>query len=989
MVLSFLLIVFIGRVQSTWESILTPDGWDDVFIPSTVHIELTTCLGNLHELMLVNKQLNTRIERLEATILQMQNTSHPPRPLIASPTSHTTSDTVHPITQPTKKQQTSQPTKQPTMRPTKPPTAQPTKQPTHAPTNKPTKFPTFKPTKRPIIPKPTQSPTHHPTIKPTDAWDRPAHVVTLPKAGKNGRQKPPKNSEEQGFDALIQSANANRGIEQNCIIFYDCADVQMMHQLERDLITREYGNELIIVRDWDHHGLSKDKSMIYIHPHKFQKVKEYYTDAHYLAGHLIRFEDCFEPSVTTVGYTYDVHRIKKWMQTVICSIAASVNSTKALFDSIYHGVSERHSQSNVSHVHALLKFMDDTFDMALHILKQKHKPRRMNKALMGQPDVDPHIFHSSSVMLVVLDFYTDAWLCVLNMMRTMVTDSFNSWGTHSFVVNGTLNQEIENCRKNVNAKLLSALYNLGIWLRSAATDQILESPSNEAIDELLEFAPYAQAWRDSGNLIQIAQLVYDWKRIAQLHSINIHIPRPSMSDDEWEFMEKLLQELRYTIGTHDFKIKRFNVTYLKRSSGGNKGKTRNKSPDNTMTLFNKYTLNEMNVTMQNETIPSQNQGNIGDDMVTIATYETDNQDVIEKLEQDLVRKCPNELVIVTHSNFAIDNGTSTLHIGSQTFTRVIKRQDGTDYAFYHFFDAWLDHFMHLSKTPVTPQKLEKPIVWLKQVFYSTATQMYGMATSYRTVYSALTMKYANATSKQQDMLDFIQDALEEGSRFVSVLEAGGEDPQTQITEVSINYRNGVDISALEVFFDYYLWSWCTIIGMQRNAMIYKFNALESRVKEDAVLMTGKLQIAVELLKDLVLKRNITSGTLLAFAKANRMFLQFVEQWQILKLSVDIANIVGAWQSSRQLRHYNIHIPRYGILTTNQWQFFWKLLFTAVSNSTGVESMQIGSGIEISRYKVRLLTTQQQRQIKSKKKEQQRHINTLLDTYHLLSTDVAV
>eukprot|EP01083_Nonionella_stella_P179152 635268_1 len=672
MALSVFLIVFVVSVQSSGEEVQSP---------SQVHRELRTCLSNLTELMFENNRLNARIQNLEAKIAQVQDASHVFQRMISSTS---------------KEEQALHPTLQPTLRTTRSPTAKPTMRPTK-----------------------TTKPTKHPTITPTDAWDKPLPVASSSsKPGKNGRKKPQHDPEEQGFDALIQSANANRGIEQNCIIFYDCADVQMMHQLERDMITREYGNELIIVRNLDYHGLSKDKSIINIHPHKFQKVKEYYTDAHYLAGHLISFADCFEPSVTTVGYTYDVHRIKKWMQTVICSIAASVNSTKALFDSIYHGVSERHSQSNVSHVHALLKFMDDTFDMALHILKQKHKPRRMNKALMGQPDVDPHIFHSSSVMLVVLDFYTDAWLCVLNMMRTMVTDSFNSWATHSFAVNCTLvNQDIENSHQDLKVKLVSTMYNLMKLAAVATTDQILEG---KAFDGLLEFAPYAQAWRDSGNLIQIAQLVYDWKRIAQLRSINIHIPIPSMSDDEWEFMEKLLQELRYTIGTHDFKIKRFNVTYLKRSSGGNKGKIRNKSPDNTMTLFNKYTLNEMNVTMQNETIPSQNQGNIGDDMVTIATYETDNQDVIEKLEQDLVRKCPNEVVIVTHSNFAIDNGTSTLHIGSQTFTRVIKRQDGTDYAFYHFFDAWLDHFMHLSKTPVTPQKLEKPIVWLKQVFYSTA-----------------------------------------------------------------------------------------------------------------------------------------------------------------------------------------------------------------------------------------------------------------------------
>eukprot|EP01083_Nonionella_stella_P117252 349138_1 len=109
-----------------------------------------------------------------------------------------------------------------------------------------------------------------------------------------------------------------------------------------------------------------------------------------------------------------------------------------------------------------------------------------------------------------------------------------------------------------------------------------------------------------------------------------------------------------------------------------------------MTLFNKHTLNEMNISIQNDAIPHQSQSNIGDDIITIATYETDNEDVIRKLEQDLMKKCPNELVIITHSNFAIDNITSTLHIGTLSFTRVIKRHDATDYAFHKFVEVWME-----------------------------------------------------------------------------------------------------------------------------------------------------------------------------------------------------------------------------------------------------------------------------------------------------------
>eukprot|EP01083_Nonionella_stella_P047461 127001_1 len=712
MVLSFLLIVFIGRVQSTWESILTPDGWDDVFIPSTVHIELTTCLGNLHELMLVNKQLNTRIERLEATILQMQNTSHPPRPLIASPTSHTTSDTVHPITQPTKKQQTSQPTKQPTMRPTKPPTAQPTKQPTHAPTNKPTKFPTFKPTKRPIIPKPTQSPTHHPTIKPTDAWDRPAHVVTLPKAGKNGRQKPPKNSEEQGFDALIESANTNREFEQKSIIIYDCADAKMMHQLERDLIAK---NELIVVRDWDYHGLPKEKSKIT--SHKFPKVKEYYTDPYYLAQHLLSFEDCFLPSETALNgtvtrYTYNVHHIKQWIGTVIQFIAVSTNKTRQLFNVIDDLVTVRHRvthhNANSSLVHVLLVFMREIFRTAPDLLKQrqhKHRNQRMNKPMMEPPDVNPRIFHSARVMRAVLDFYAISCLSVIEMICKQVTDSFTSWATHSFVVNVTSwRHDMEQYRLDLSKRLHHTVGLLDRWLELSIDDEIVQGPSSDVMDELLEFGPLVQGWSDYGNTVEIAKMIYDWKRIKQLNAMNIHIPRVAMNDMEFEFMYDVLQELRYTIRADDLKIKRFNVTYLKKSPGPNKGKTRNKSPDQTMKLFNKYTLSEMPIRLGNITIQNENQGNVG--VNTITTYESEDESVLEQLEQDLSRKCLNELVIITQWELEIDNATSQLHIGPDTFTRVKQCHDATDFAFYKFIEVWSVHFLLLIKTPViAPQHL--------------------------------------------------------------------------------------------------------------------------------------------------------------------------------------------------------------------------------------------------------------------------------------------
>eukprot|EP01083_Nonionella_stella_P252525 869941_1 len=332
------------------------------------------------------------------------------------------------------------------MRPTK--TPKPTKLPTHSPTKKPTKSPTLKPTKQPTIPKPTHSPTNHPTMNPTDAWDNPQPVAS--KSGKNGRKKAQHDSKEQGFDELIQSANTNRGLEQNCITFYDCADLQMMHQLERDLMTKEDGNALIIVHDLEYHKLSKDKSK----DKSTKYVKEYYTGAHSLAAQLTTVEECFVPCVTAsngtiLSYTYDVKQVKKWIKTVIYSIGISGNSTRTLFNEIYDSVSERHSNSNVSSVHDLLAFMKDVFQTAPDMWKQmqllsKPKIKRMNTPynIPLMVDIDPVIFHSASVMRVVLDFLRLSWLGVINLICDMVTDSFNSWATHSHVINATKwNQE--------------------------------------------------------------------------------------------------------------------------------------------------------------------------------------------------------------------------------------------------------------------------------------------------------------------------------------------------------------------------------------------------------------------------------------------------------------------------------------------------------------------------------------------------------------------
>eukprot|EP01083_Nonionella_stella_P145904 458191_1 len=840
----------------------------------------------------------------------------------------------------------------------------------------------------------TTKPTKHPTITPTDAWDKPLPVASSSsKPGKNGRKKPQHDPEEQGFDALIQSANANRGIEQNCIIFYDCADVQMMHQLERDLITREYGNELIIVRNLDYHGLSKDKSIINIHPHKFQKVKEYYTDPYYLAQHLLSFEDCFVPSETALNgtvtrYTYNVHHIKQWIGTVIQFIAVSTNKTRQLFNVIDDLVTVRHRvthhNANSSLVHVLLVFMREIFRTAPDLLKQrqhKHRNQRMNKPMMEPPDVNPRIFHSARVMRAVLDFYAISCLSVIEMICKQVTDSFTSWATHSFVVNVTSwRHNMEQYRLDLSKRLHHTVGLLDRWLELSIDDEIVHGPSSDVMDELLEFGPLVQGWSDYGNTVEIAKMIYDWKRIKQLNAMNIHIPRVAMNDMEFEFMYNVLQELRYTIRADDLKIKRFNVTYLKKSPGPNKGKTRNKSPDQTMKLFNKYTLSEMPIRLGNITIQNENQGNVG--VNTITTYESEDESVLEQLEQDLSRKCLNELVIITQWELEIDNATSQLHIGPDTFTRVKQCHDATDFAFYKFIEVWSVHFLLLIKTPViAPQHLHPTIIWLKQLFYSTATESNGMAANYRVIYRALAIKYANGTSKQQDMLNYIATSLEEGSRFASALEAGGEDPHRQITELNVKYPSDLDSSVMDIFFHYYWWSWSAIIEMQKNSMISKFSTLQSmaQIREDARLVGDQLEIAVHLLIELVVGRNITTSTLAGFARANRELIQVVSRWQALKLSVNIANIVGEWKSSKQLRNYNIHIPRLGVLKTDQWEFFGKLLTEVLWNCRPDCSQT-----EISRHKVRLLTKEQQRQIKTKKKGQQRHLKTLLDKYHLLA-----
>eukprot|EP01083_Nonionella_stella_P301811 1037504_1 len=112
MALSVFLIVFVVSVQSSWESVWGDDGWEEVLIPSQVHRALTSCLGNLTELMFENNRLNTRIQYLEAQIARTTS-------LAAHTTA--TSDTLHPTRNPTmvptKEEQTLHPTLQPTKQP--------------------------------------------------------------------------------------------------------------------------------------------------------------------------------------------------------------------------------------------------------------------------------------------------------------------------------------------------------------------------------------------------------------------------------------------------------------------------------------------------------------------------------------------------------------------------------------------------------------------------------------------------------------------------------------------------------------------------------------------------------------------------------------------------------------------------------------------------------------------------------------------------------
>lgn len=70
---TFLSLLLLCDVESTWEEILTPDGFASVFIPSSVHKSLHTCLNDLEQMREENQLLqnrNSKLSKINALLRQ-------------------------------------------------------------------------------------------------------------------------------------------------------------------------------------------------------------------------------------------------------------------------------------------------------------------------------------------------------------------------------------------------------------------------------------------------------------------------------------------------------------------------------------------------------------------------------------------------------------------------------------------------------------------------------------------------------------------------------------------------------------------------------------------------------------------------------------------------------------------------------------------------------------------------------------------------------
>ena len=149
--------------ESTWEDMYGSDGqYESVFIPSSVHKQLSTCRLELGDVKLFNKELLAQNRKLRLEIHALNE---------------------------------------------KTPTAPPTKEPTKSRTNEPSKSPTDAPTMRPTTLSPTSHPTTFPSALPTNSPTIEWSAKPKQTQHKSARRKQHTHQADEDVDQLLADYN--------------------------------------------------------------------------------------------------------------------------------------------------------------------------------------------------------------------------------------------------------------------------------------------------------------------------------------------------------------------------------------------------------------------------------------------------------------------------------------------------------------------------------------------------------------------------------------------------------------------------------------------------------------------------------------------------------------------------------------------------------------------------------------------------------------
>lgn len=288
---------------------------------------------------------------------------------------------------------------------------------------------------------------------------------------------------------------------------------------------------------------------------------------------------------------------------------------------------------------------------------------------------------------------------------------------------------------------------------------------------------------------------------------------------------------------------------------------------------------------------------------TISIYQCHSQDIIRKLNRDLIHRRSEDLVVVPVLEMDISG------VSSEYQFRTIKSHLGPS-------DLVFSHLIHITEcftadaTATTGYSASKLFRWTSQIMYLIHDSNESMSVL-KHAHQLLTQQFRNGTAHQREILY----ALTPGLGVVVAETQLFED--TKVAEVVISLFGVLLHSKLQ---------------SQRADMLGKCESFLSRNQRSCIgLQTAgmdqklwtKIQDAVHALRSLVFEKRKSRRR--QMREKLCMLTAFGQSLLSMKSIINIAHIIHGWKSEGELQAMNIHVTITPPWLKTEWKLFDRIL----------------------------------------------------------------